>query len=127
MNDFDEILERLRNGETVESIGNNFAKMLNNAKSQYDQEEKERKNRLAIKHQKLTKIIDSLADWYDTYVQELNEDVNPSELADEVIKILDIVDDININNTLNKVYNYKCANLENNADLKHLVDIFLGQ
>ena len=135
-----EILEMLRSGKTVEDIGNHFATLLNSAKATYDQEEKEKRQRASVKRQRLAAIINSLADWYDTYVQELNEDVDPEQLADEIIKILDTANDTvaNLNNTVNKLYNYinfdnqkkkevKAADLGDDIDLQKLVDMFLGQ
>jgi hypothetical protein len=135
-----EILEMLRDGKTVEDIGNHFAAMLNSAKATYDQEEKEKRQRSEKKRRQLADIIASLADWYDTYVQELNEDVDAAKLAEEIIKVLDIAEDTttNLNNTVNKLYNYmnfdnqkkkevKAANLGDDIDLQHLVDMFLGQ
>lgn len=135
-----DILSLLRSGKTIEEIGNDFAKQLNSAKATYDQEEKEKRQRASVKRQRLAAIINSLADWYDTYVQELNEEVDPEQLADEIIKILDTANDTvaNLNSTVNQLYNYmnfdnqkkkevKAADLGNDIDLQKLVDMFLGQ
>ena len=143
MTTINEILEWLRNGETVEDIGNDFAALLNNAKAAYDQEERKKAERAQFaseKRYKLIFIIKSFANWYDKYVQELNEDINAEELADEFIKVLDTVNDTvtNLNNTVNKLYNYanldnqkkkedKAADLGDDIDLQRLVDMFLGQ
>ena len=131
-----EILEMLRSGKTIEEIGNDFASQLNSAKATYDQEERSK----TIKRRKLADIIDSLADWYDTYVQELNEDVDAELLADEFINVLDTVNDTttNLNNTVNKLYNYmnfdnqkkkevKAAAPSKDSSLLDLVKLFLEE
>ena len=135
-----DILSLLRSGKTIEEIGNDFAKQLNSAKAVYDQEERSKRERAEKKRDGLADIIASLADWCDTYVQELNEDVDAELLADEFIKVLDTVNDTttNLNNTVNKLYNYmnfdnqkkkevKAAAPSNGSSLLDLVKLFLEE
>ena len=76
MND---ILARLRNGESIEDIGNEFARMLNAAQSEYEAEveaeeakrraEQERAN--SVKHQLAQNLADAFKAYADFVAPEL--------------------------------------------------------
>lgn len=93
MND---ILARLRNGESIEDIGNEFARMLNAAQSEYEAEveaaeakrraEQEKVN--SIKHQLAQNLADAFKNYAD-FVAPGMFDENDSFTAVEVEETLD--------------------------------------
>lgn len=136
----EDILAMLRDGDSIEDIGNHFAKLMNAAKAQYDQEQKAQET---LKLSELTKIIADFIDWIDEYVTPIPGDEDPEALAKELIKALD-----EAKNFSNKVFNsidfdtldkylgntnkyqkkeVKAAKPKMDADLQSLVDMFLGQ
>lgn len=138
----EDILTMLRDGDSIEDIGNHFAKLMNAAKAQYDQEQKAQE---ALKLSKLTKIITDLLDWIDEYVTPVPGDEDPEALAKELIKTLDttksitskLFDSIDFD-TLDKYFNLdninknqkkevKAATPRFDADLQDIVDMFLGK
>lgn len=134
----EDILAMLRDGDSIEDIGNHFAKLMNAAKAQYDQEQKASE---ALKLSKLTKIIADLLDWIDEYVTPVPEDEDPEALAKELIKALDTtknitnklfdsIDSIDFD-TLDKLFDQKkevkAAKPQYDSDLQSIVDMFLGK
>lgn len=134
----EDILAMLRDGDSIEDIGNHFAKLMNAAKAQYDQEQKANE---ALKLSKLTHIIADFIDWIDEYVTPVPDDEDPEVLAKDLIKTLDAtknftsklfdnLDSVNIT-TLDKLFDQKkevkAANPRFDADLQSLVDMFLGK
>ena len=134
----EDILAMLRDGDSIEDIGNHFAKLMNAAKAQYDQEQEKQKT---IKLKELTRIIADFINWIDEYVTPVPEDEDPEALAKDLIKTLDAtksitdklfnnLDNVNIT-TLDKLFDQKkevkAARPKMDADLQSLVDMFLGQ
>jgi len=137
----EDILAMLRDGDSIEDIGNHFAKLMNAAKAQYDQEQEKQKT---VKLNKLTKIIADFINWIDEYVTPVPDDEDPEALAKDLIKTLDAtksftdklfdnldnLDSVNIT-TLDKLFDpkkeVKAAKPKMDADLQSLVDMFLGQ
>lgn len=134
----EDILAMLRDGDSIEDIGNHFAKLMNAAKAQYDQEQKASE---ALKLSKLTHIIADFIDWIDEYVTPVPDDEDPEVLAKDLIKTLDAtknftsklfdnLDSVNVC-TLDKLFDQKkevkAANPRFDADLQSLVDMFLGK
>ena len=81
----EDILAMLRDGDSIEDIGNHFAKLMNAAKAQYDQEQKASE---ALKLSKLTKIIADLLDWIDEYVTPIPDDEDPEVWLKNLLKPL---------------------------------------
>jgi arginyl-tRNA synthetase len=134
----EDILAMLRDGDSIEDIGNHFAKLMNAAKAQYDQEQKAQEAR---KLSSLTDIIARFIDWIDEYVTSVPEDEDPEVLAKELIKTLDAtksitsklfdsVDSIDFD-TLDKLFDQKkgvnAAKPQFDSDLQDIVDMFLGK
>ena len=136
----EDILAMLRDGDSIEDIGNHFAKLMNAAKAQYDQEQKASEAR---KLSSLTDIIARFIDWIDEYVTPVPEDEDPEALAKELIKTLDATKSITSKlfdgidfDTLDKYLDntnkhqkkeVKSARAQAEEDLQTLVDIFLQQ
>lgn len=131
----EDILAMLRDGDSIEDIGNHFAKMMNAAMAQYNQEQEKQKT---IKLNKLTKIIADFIDWIDEYVTPVPDDEDPETLAKELIKTLDETKSITdklFNNidldALDKLFDQKkevkAAKPQFDADLQDIVDMFLGK
>ena len=136
----EDILAMLRDGDSIEDIGNHFANLMNAAKAQYDQEQKASE---ALKLNKLTRIIADFIDWIDEYVTPVPDDEDPEALAKELIKALDeaknlsnklfsSIDFDTLDKYLGNTNKYqkkevKAANPRFDADLQSLVDMFLGK
>ena len=96
----EDILAMLRDGDSIEDIGNHFAKLMNEAKSQYDQEQK---NKEEEKLSRLTDIMDSLINWIDEYVAPVPEEINGETYAKELIDTFNSVDYIACEDTRNSI------------------------
>ena len=137
----EDILAMLRDGDSIEDIGNHFAKLMNEAKSQYDQEQK---NKEEEKLSRLTDIMDSLINWIDEYVAPVPEEINGETYAKELIdtfnSVQPLVDELfntdlgvftlnkNMDNTKNQKKEVKAASSrQQDLDLKDIVDMFLRE
>ena len=88
-----EILELLRSGKDVATIGDEFAAMLNNANNAY-QAERRAKAEEENKVMGLADVIDRFIDWYEEYYTPLDNDANSEELARGIITSIDLIDSI---------------------------------
>ena len=138
----EDILAMLRDGDSIEDIGNHFAKLMNAAKAQYDQEQKASEAR---KLSSLTDIIARFIDWIDEYITPVPDDKDPEVLAKELIKALDAtksitsklfdsIDSIDFDtlDTLEKLFDQKkevkaASSRQQDLDLQDIVDMFLKQ
>lgn len=89
----DEILDKLRKGESIDKIGNSIAAVLNLANEQY-QEEKTKELREIKRQTELTAIVTEFNIWYEKYYGEAFEGSN-DELAKTLIELFDGVKDLN--------------------------------
>ena len=64
------ILTRLRNGESLEMIGNDFASSLNSARSQYEEEVAAQKDEL-----RKMELLENIANFMNEYFEILGEDI----------------------------------------------------
>ena len=97
MFDYDEILSKLRDGDSVEDLGNEFAAMLNKANAQFQKEEEENAKKAANKNKindtaaVLEGIIQYLFDYYPSIGARLmpENEYDLDELAQDVVYALD--------------------------------------
>ena len=88
-----EILELLRSGKNVATIGDEFAAMLNKANNAYQAEQRakvEEENKVVA----LADVIDQFIEWYEDYYAPLDHDADSEELARSVIASIDLIDSI---------------------------------
>ena len=88
-----EILELLRSGKNVTTIGDEFAAMLNKANNAYQAEQRakiEEENKVVA----LASVIDQFIEWYEDYYEPLDHDADAEELARSVIASIDLIDSI---------------------------------
>ena len=87
-----DILERLRNGESVEDIAAEMTKSLNEAKAAFDKENEEAKIKEAAEKAKYNDalvIADRIFDFLETYYDVTVEDGDIDEFAGQVIDMCD--------------------------------------
>jgi len=88
-----DILARLQNGEDVQKIADEMAKMINAANKTYtDQkaaEEAAKKQNEIQKKEDLQKILDMFADWFGTYYDMDVAEIKSELKADQVIELID--------------------------------------
>jgi len=88
-----EILELLRSGKNVATIGDEFAAMLNKANNAYQAEQRakvEEENKVVA----LADVIDQFIEWYEDYYAPLDHDTDSEELARSIIASIDLIDSI---------------------------------
>lgn len=91
-----DILARLQNGEDVQKIADEMAKMINAANKTYtDQKAAEEAAKAAAakaegqKKEELQSILDLFCDWFGTYYGMNVEDLKSELKADQVIELID--------------------------------------
>ena len=90
-----EILARLQNGESMDTIANEISSLLNSAKDAYEAEEAAKRAEAEsakrveeCKVQEMEDIIELIADWAHTYY-DVDEEVFDLISAEDVIKIIE--------------------------------------
>ena len=102
----EEILKQLRAGQDLDSIGRDFADMMNDAKAQFDKEEaariqkekeeKARENKLAEGAELFSKMISYLNNYYPALYKELfsEDDYDCRTFAQDITATLDLGESI---------------------------------
>ena len=99
MFNYEDLLARLQNGETSESIADEMAKALNSAVKDYEDakakkiEEDAKAEREQMKHDHLQCILDDLADWFKQYYPDYATEKDNID-AETAIELIDSVKDI---------------------------------
>lgn len=155
MNDTNDILALLRSGKSLQEIGDEYAKAMNAAKAQYDQEVAERKAAEAAKAKdarrksELVDVLDLLLDWVNDWFAPVPYDADVEGMADEILATLDAakavtdllgsLDNSDTMKNLERLYKdkltkepdqkreVKAACRPNDDSLQSLVNLFLGQ
>lgn len=102
MFDYDEILNKLRDGDSAEDLGNEFAALLNKANAQFQKEEEENAKKAAIEDKiddaavVLEVVIHYLFDYYPSIGAKLmpEDEYDLNELARDVVYALDAYEDL---------------------------------
>ena len=92
-----DILAKLNNGENLQNIADEFAKVLNAANATFQEEQKKAAAERAAKEKQLTKkrelkvIMEDLIEWIERYynVDVSNSGIDAESLADEIIAGVD--------------------------------------
>lgn len=94
------ILKALRSGISCDEIANSISSMLTDANKTYKAEVEEAKRKAEKKKAEekrrtdLAKIIADLLDFVDYYYYEITEDVDETELAEEILNTFDLLGDL---------------------------------
>ena len=102
MFDYDEILNKLRDGDSAEDLGNEFAAMLNKANAQIQKEEEENAKKAANKDKiddtavMLAEVIQYLFDYYPSIGARLmpEDEYDLDELARDIVYALDAYEEL---------------------------------
>ena len=102
MFDYNDILNKLRDGDSVEDLGNEFAAMLNKANAQFQKEEEENAKKAANKDKiyntavVLKEIIQYLFDYYPSIGARLvpEDEYDLDELARDLVTMLDAYEEL---------------------------------
>lgn len=114
----DDIIARLRKGETSDEIAKAMVKELNDAKTAYEKEEAERKTREETKHRNhaaartaMAKVADALLDYLRVVAPGIADDFKKEavESLDELTEMLEtsVKDLIDLNDVSKNVKNFK--------------------
>lgn len=107
MTDYERLMERLREGESIDAIGNEFAEMLTRASKQHHDEVEAEKARKAEEEQRLAKEIENveirkllaedLANAFQAYIDFVIPDLISADekiSAEEVMETIDSIADV---------------------------------
>ena len=128
----DDIKELLRKGASIESIGNDFATVLNAANKEY-QEEYNLNLKYLQKTQELTTICADIMRWVNVYYPSLANTINPKHtgadrIADVIMNNIDEIDEyIDIFKGAVKTFDDNTSKYQKEEDKwAELVQSFLG-
>lgn len=107
MTDYERLMERLREGESIDTIGNEFAEMLTRASKQHYEEMEAEKVRKAEEEQRLAKeaenaeirkmLAEDLANAFQAYINFVAPDLVSEDekvSAEEVMETIDNIADV---------------------------------
>jgi len=89
-----EILEKLKNGESIDDIANSITKVINIAQQDYAkfQEEERVKSKENEKRVKLTEVLKAFINWGKIYYPNIfNKEIPVNDLVDTVLESLELV------------------------------------